>query len=73
MADNEELGRVAYTAYGDERRWVAVNGAPIPYWDDQAPDLRAAWITAALAVARAVDNMPEGGDGDSTSSSTSGG
>lgn len=49
-----ELGKIAYEAYGDNRGWVVVGGGSMPAWDDQTPELRAAWDAAAQAVARAL-------------------
>lgn len=46
----EDLGEIAYDAYGDSRGWVVFSGAPMPKWEDQSPELRAAWSAAAEAV-----------------------
>ena len=51
----EQLGKLAYNAYGKARDWKVVGGGPMPRWYDQAAELKAAWIAAAAAVAEAVD------------------
>lgn len=47
----EDLGKVAYEAYGASVGWMTVNGQEMPRWDDQRLTLRAAWQAAAQAVA----------------------
>jgi hypothetical protein len=49
------LGRIAYEAYGKTRQWRTFAGDPMPLWDKQTPELRAAWEAAAEAVAKAVE------------------
>jgi hypothetical protein len=44
----ENLARIAYAGYGNNRGWVVASGAPMPRWEDQKPEFRAAW-TAGLA------------------------
>jgi hypothetical protein len=51
----EQLGRIAYNAYGKARDWKVVGGGTMPRWDEQSDELRAAWRDAAAAVAEAVD------------------
>jgi len=46
-----ELAEVAYNAYGENRGWVVFSGDPMPKWEDQSPELQAAWRAAAEAVA----------------------
>jgi len=48
----EELGKVAYDAYGAARGWVVFDGGSMPTWEDQTPELRDAWDAAAQAVAQ---------------------
>jgi hypothetical protein len=49
-SDHQQLGHVAYDAYGDERGWTVVGGGVMPTWADQSDDLRRAWQAAAEAV-----------------------
>lgn len=46
----DQLGRIAYNAYGDERGWLTFNREPMPTWEEQSRDLKAAWIAAVNAV-----------------------
>lgn len=47
------LGRAAYDAYGDSRKWTTANGGSMTKWDDQRDDLKAAWCAAGEAAVRA--------------------
>ena len=46
-----DLGKIAYDAYGKHRGWVVFDGSPMPSWEEQSPELCAAWTAAASAVA----------------------
>lgn len=50
----DDLGRVAYDAYGNARKWKTVSGATMPDWVDCAAEIQAGWIAAALAVVNCV-------------------
>lgn len=61
----QEPGRWAYEAYCATTHWrSAVTGEPLPPWDEQREDIRAAWRAAAEAV-RAGVAAGEAGDGSS--------
>lgn len=47
---DEELGKLAYTAYCKAREWKSFNGDPLPHWEQQSHELRMAWCDAADAV-----------------------
>jgi hypothetical protein len=50
-----ELGRIAYESYCEYSEGVSlVSGAQLPSWEDQADDIKNAWIYATNAVASAV-------------------
>jgi hypothetical protein len=50
-----DLGQVAYEAYCEKTGGrSAVTGEPLPTWEDQAPEIRAAWTTAGEAVAHVL-------------------
>jgi hypothetical protein len=51
---SEELGRLAYEAYGDTVGWITFSGTKMPGWAEQNERLRLAWIAAAEAVERKV-------------------
>lgn len=51
---DEELAKVAYNAYGMNRRWVVFSGDAMPQWEDQRPELKEAWGAAARAVAEYI-------------------
>lgn len=53
MTQNQ-LGRIAYDAYGNSRKWKTVSGAIMPDWVDTAPEIQAGWEASALAVVNAV-------------------
>lgn len=43
-----ELGMAAYDGYRTYSNGVSlISGDPIPEWDDQTPEIRAAWRAAA--------------------------
>ncbi len=49
------LGKHAYQAYCAATGGVsAVTGAPLPQWEEQAADIRSAWIMAGIAVVQLV-------------------
>lgn len=48
--DREQLGKIAYEAYGEHRRWRAVGGLSMPRWDECLEDIRDAWGRAAQAA-----------------------
>lgn len=52
--NNEQLGKIAYDAYCAARGWKSVRGEPLPHWQQQSEDLRAAWIAAAEAVSKEI-------------------
>lgn len=52
MAD--DLGRVAYEAYGASVEWTTFSGQKMPTWEEQNERLKLAWNSAAEAVARSV-------------------
>ena len=54
MARRKSLGQLAYEAYGRKRGWTVVGGGKMPAWEDQTPELRAAWQAGAEAVSSAV-------------------
>jgi hypothetical protein len=57
-----ELGEIAYTGYFKASDGKSlISGAPLPAWDEQAPEVRQAWNLAAMAV---VDRWSEPGDDD---------
>lgn len=47
-----ELARVGYEAYGEERDWIAVNGDPMPEWDDLGEPIQSGWLAVAVAMRR---------------------
>jgi hypothetical protein len=51
IVNGDSLGEVAYQAYGDARGWQTFSGDHMPSWTEQSPGLRAAWDSAAQAVA----------------------
>jgi len=50
-----DLGKVAYEAYGEARSWKTVAGEEMPRWEEQSQELRDAWDAAAQAVVLAVE------------------
>ena len=51
---SDELGRVAYEAYGESVGWTTFQGDPMPAWEEQNDRLKQAWKSAARAVERRV-------------------
>lgn len=49
-ADLEHAARRAYTAYGQAVSWTAVNGGPMPQWDNVSEPIRGAWAKAVGVV-----------------------
>ena len=50
-----DLGKIAYDAYFNHSGGKSlISGAPLPTWEDQAPEIEAAWQAAATAVAETV-------------------
>lgn len=56
----DELGKVAYDAYGNSVQWKTVSGHQMPLWEEQHPRLKAAWDSAAQAVARRIGGVQNG-------------
>ncbi|MBA2706985.1 MAG: hypothetical protein H0U59_04175 [Gemmatimonadaceae bacterium] len=54
MMSPEELGRVAYLAYGATTEFKNYQGLPMPSWADLPDQIRRAWCNAAHAVMRQV-------------------
>lgn len=50
----EDLGQVAYDAYGDSVQWRTFRGDRMPPWQVQTPRLKTAWGAAARAVSQEV-------------------
>lgn len=48
------LGKLAYDAYCANRGWKSVRGEPLPQFDQQSPELQAAWEEAANAVSKRI-------------------
>jgi len=56
-SQDQKLGRVAYDAYCQERDWKSFNGDPLPSFAEmtvKSPQIAAAWVTAAKAVAQEI-------------------
>jgi hypothetical protein len=47
---DDELGRVAYTAYCERQGWKSFNGDQLPVWDSVRLDIKLAWIAAAVSA-----------------------
>ena len=48
-----DLGRIAYEAYcASSDGKSLISGAKLPLWDEQSPEIKAAWDAAAQAVAQ---------------------
>jgi hypothetical protein len=47
---DDDLGRVAYTAYCERQGWKSFNNDQLPGWDDVRLDIKLAWIAAAVSV-----------------------
>lgn len=50
----DDLGRVAYEAYGESVGWITFSGQKMPSWADQNDRLKQAWNSAARAVEQRV-------------------
>lgn len=48
---NDDLGRKAYVAYGEEVAWTSYNGQHMPTWEVLPEKIKIAWIAAAQAIA----------------------
>lgn len=48
--DKYYLAKLAYEAYCKKREWKSVRGEQLPHFDQQSPELKAAWEEAAEAV-----------------------
>lgn len=46
----ESRGQIAYTTYGKKVGFTAVNGDPMPLWDDLPERIQQAWISAAAVL-----------------------
>lgn len=51
--DDEQLGRVAYSAYGSVTENKNYQGLPMPAWEDLTDTIRSAWMAAASAAIHA--------------------
>lgn len=47
-------GEIAYNAYCKNRNYKSINGDPLPHYEQQREDIRAAWEVAGEAVVAAV-------------------
>lgn len=48
-----DIGKAAYEAYADYSKGKSlVSGAPLPAWDEQRAEIRAAWNSAAATITR---------------------
>lgn len=52
----KSLGQVAYEAYAVKVGNKSVKGDTLPSWDDQKPEIKAAWDAAGQAVGDMVIN-----------------
>ena len=50
----EQLGIIAYEAYGDSVGWKAYNDEAMPCWADLPRRIQLAWTVAAAKVTRQV-------------------
>ena len=53
-----ELAKIGYDAYGERVSWKNFRGARMPAWEALPAPKRAAWCSAAEAMARAVLALP---------------
>ncbi len=51
------LGEIAYNAYCKSRDWKSVRGETLPQFNQQSPELKAAWDEAGKAVALEIKNQ----------------
>jgi len=47
---DDDLGRVAYTAYCERQGWKSFSGDQLPSWDEVRLDIKLAWIAAAVSA-----------------------
>lgn len=52
----DALGKAAYDAYCEKRKWKAFNGDQLPQWVDVKPDIKEGWVIAVKAVVGALNN-----------------
>ena len=57
-ADIDELAKVAYTTYSVTAGGKAVNGDPLPEWDEVRPHVRTCWLAAVRSVLRKLEEQP---------------
>ncbi|MEV0016717.1 hypothetical protein [Streptomyces tendae] len=53
--DPTALACTAYAAYGESTGNRNFRGDPMPRWEDLGEPIQTAWVAAATAVARAVE------------------
>lgn len=49
---DDDIGKIAYDAYCEFRKWKSFNGDPLPQWEKVLPDIQEAWRASAEAVLR---------------------
>ncbi len=49
-----DLGRTGYEAYGKTTDFKNYQGLPMPDWEELPEQIRSAWVSAAIAVAKKV-------------------
>ena len=59
--DTAALGRLAFTAYGEQAGGLTHDGRRIPGWEDLGESVQQAWIAAAIAIVRATAPAREEG------------
>jgi hypothetical protein len=47
---DDELGRIAYTAYCERQGWKSFSGDQLPEWNAVRLDIKLAWIAAAMSA-----------------------
>lgn len=57
MMSPDELGRIAYAAYGATTDYKNYRGEPMPQWDDLPTVIRRAWGAAGTAIIMAVTGV----------------
>lgn len=50
------LAIVAYQAYGESTEWKTFRNEPMLSWEELPPYIQAAWLAAAEAVQKVVQN-----------------
>lgn len=59
----QELGQIAYEAYGDLRGWKAWDGKPMSTWAEVNEGIKTAWAVSAEAIATKLEEaLREGGE-----------